>query len=151
MFPAAGPWTPGGPSLVYTIRAIVAADSGTGIVKDTATAVAAAGNCSGKKSVLGAVIGLITGDATGVGNGTVTGSANFFGKDSTGLTGNIRGGGPVKIVGQDTLNGPKVAKVLPLKLPPTGLHDGPARIWFAVTALIGSAVLFRVRRKGFLA
>ncbi|TMK21235.1 MAG: hypothetical protein E6G68_03655, partial [Actinobacteria bacterium] len=78
-FPAAGPWTPGGPSLVYTIRAIVAADSGTGIMKDTATAVASAANCSGKKSVLGPVIGLITGDATGVGNGKVTGSVNFFG------------------------------------------------------------------------
>jgi len=150
-FPAAGPWTPGGPSLVYTIRAIVADDSGTGIVKDTATAVAAAGNCSGKKSVLGAVIGLITGDATGVGNGSVTGSANFFGKDLTGLTGNIRGGGPVKIIGKGTLAGPKVAKVQALKLPPTGLADGPARIWFAVVALVSSAILFRVRRRGFSA
>jgi len=131
---------------VYTIKAIVASDSGPGIMKDEATAVASAANCSGKNSILGNVIGLITGDATGVGNGTLQGTGNFFGGNGSGLTGNIRGGGPVKIRGNDTLSGPKVVRVADLKLPPTGLNDGP-RLALAFVALLSTAVLIRARRR----
>jgi hypothetical protein len=96
--------------------------------------------------VLGSVIGLITGDATGVGNGLVEGTANLFGRNGTGLTGNIRGGGPVKVTGKGRVNGPKVARVLGLKLPPTGLNDGP-RLALAFGALMSTAVLVRLRRR----
>jgi hypothetical protein len=145
-FTNTGPWKPGAPSLLYTINAVVASDSGTGIMKDVATATASAANCSGKNSVLGSVIGLITGDATGVGNGLVEGTANFFGRNGTGLTGNIRGGGPVKVTGKGRVNGPKVARVLGLKLPPTGLNDGP-RLALAFVTLMSTAVLVRLRRR----
>jgi hypothetical protein len=146
VFTNTGPWKPGTPSLVYTIRAVVASDSGPGIMKDEATAVASATNCSGKNSILGSVIGLITGDATGVGNGSIQGTGNFFGGNSTGLTGNIRGGGPVKIRGNGTLSGPKLVRVQDLKLPPTGLNDGP-RLALAFVALLSTAVLIRARRR----
>jgi hypothetical protein len=146
VFSNTGPWKPGTPALLYTIEAVVASDSGVGIMKDTATAVASAANCSGKNSILGSVIGLITGDATGVGNGLVEGSSNFFGSNGTGLTGNIRGGGPVKIRGNGNVAGPKVTRVQDLKLPPTGLNDGP-RLALAFVALLSTAVLIRARRR----
>jgi hypothetical protein len=149
VFNNTGPWKPGAPPLVYTIQAVVASDSGAGIMKDEATAHATAAGCSGKNSILGSVIGLITGDATGVGNGVVEGTANFFGSNGTGLTGNIRGGGPVKIHGRGDLNGPKVGKlaVENRKLPATGLNDGP-RMALAFCALLSTAALMRFRRRG---
>lgn len=148
-FTNTGPWTPGSPSLIYTIKAVVADDSGAGIMKDTATATATASGCTGKKSILGSVIGLITGDLTGVGNGTVEGSSNFFGSQGSGLTGNIRGGGPVKVTGKDILAGPKVGKlaVENRQLPATGLNDGP-RMALALCALLSTAAMIRLRRRG---
>ena len=116
-----GSWTPGGNPIVVTIKAIVDAASGNGLVKDEATATATAGNCKASNSVLGSIIGRINGAVTG-NVGGVTG--DFFGPNGTGLTGNIRGGGPVKLEGTGRLQGPRVApiKVLPAtELPTTGV------------------------------
>lgn len=117
-----GSWKPGQNPIIVTIKAVVDEASGNGLVKDEATATATAANCKASNSVLGSIIDKITGNVSG-GVGGVTGG-DFFGPNGTGLTGNIRGGGPVKLEGTGRLQGPKVApiKVLPAtELPSTGV------------------------------
>jgi hypothetical protein len=134
-----GAWKPGDPPLIITIKANIPSDSGTGRMKDVATATASAANCSGKKSVLGNVIGLITGDATGVGNGSVTGTGNFFGSSFTGLTANIRGGGNISVTGKDLFsNAVAAAQVLAV----TGRND----TLYLALALFAFASAFGVHR-----
>jgi len=141
-FSNVGSWKPGAPPLLITIKAIVPADSGLGVMKDEATALATAANCKASNSVLGSVINAIQGVVTG---GNVTGGGTFFGSNGTGLTGNIRGGGPVSLKGTGELNGPKLGGVLPEKLPPTGLND-KARLALAFGSLLAMLMLIRLRR-----
>jgi hypothetical protein len=121
VFANLGSWKPGSNPIVVTIKAVVADNSGQGIVKDEATAVATAANCKASNSVLGAVINRITGTLTGNVGGT---TGDFFGPNGTGLTGNIRGGGPVRVTGDNVLRGPRIGptRVLPATgLPSTGV------------------------------
>jgi hypothetical protein len=134
-----GNWKPGDPPLVITVKAHVPTSSGTGIVKDEATATATAANCSGKNSVLGNVIALISGDVTGVGT-------KFFGSDGVGLTGNIRGGGPISIQGTGILSGPPIAQAAVLAV--TGRNDSLyllLALGAMVTALGGVGLRRRLR------
>jgi hypothetical protein len=131
-----GNWKPGDAPLVITIKANVPANSGTGIIKDVATATATPANCSGKNSVLGNVIGLISGDITGVG-------ANFFGSNGVGLTGRITGSGPVSVSGTGTFGGPvALSQVLAV----TGRNDG-LFLLLGLGALVGTLGTIRLRRK----
>jgi hypothetical protein len=138
-----GSWKPGAEPLLVTIKAEVPSDSGTGIMKDEATALASAANCKASNSVLGSIIDRITGTVTGgvSGGGGVEGG--FFGTQFTGLTGNIRGGGPVKLTGEGLLNGPKVGKLVVLAA--TGVID--TRV-LAVVAIALVMVGIRLRRLG---
>jgi hypothetical protein len=143
-FPSIGTWHPGDPPLVVTVHATVPTDSGTGIVKDEATATGTAANCTGKHSVLGNVIGLITGDVTGVGNGSVTGTGNFFGSNGVGLTGKINGTGPVSIVGKGALSANAVlAKVLAV----TGDSRQGLFLALSLAALASAFGIRRLRRR----
>ena len=147
-----GTWKPGAPPLIVTIKAVVPADSGTGIMKDEATAFATAANCKASNSVLGSIIDAITGTVTGGvgGGGGVEGG--FFGDQFTGLTGNIRGGGPVSLTGEGILNGPRIkpTKVLPAtglegNLPATGLGT---QVLLGLGALLMALSLAGLRRLG---
>jgi hypothetical protein len=133
-----GNWKPGDPPLVIHIIAKVPTNSGTGTMKDTADVNATAANCKASNSVLGDVIGFITG------NGSVTGLANFFGANGVGLTGNIRGGGPVSIKGTGFLGAQKIQKAAVLSV--TGRNDG---LYLALAlGLMASAFgLVRLRRR----
>ena len=139
-----GTWKPGAPSLVVTILAEVAPDSGSGIMRDTATATASAANCKASNSVIGDVIGLINGSFIG----NLDGSTDFFGANGSGLTGNIRGGGKTGLTGKGVLKAPKVGplKVAPSELPATGVGDS-TRL-FGLGALVLALVLLRWRKVG---
>jgi hypothetical protein len=138
-----GSWKPGAPPLIVTIKAVVPDGAGTGIMKDEATALASAANCKASNSVLGSVIDAIVGNVTGGvgGGGGVEGG--FFGEQFTGLTGNIRGGGPVSLTGRNVLNGPKVGKLQVLA--ETGPDDTNL---LAVIGIVLLAVGIRMRRSG---
>ena len=140
VFTNIGPWKPGAAPLLVTLKTIVASDSGTGIVKDEATAVATPANCKSTNSVLGSVIDSIS--------NLIGGNLSFFGSEGSGLTGNIRGGGPVAIVGKGVLGGPKLVQVGALgeKLPSTGLNDGP-RVLVALAFLTSAPIIEVLRRR----
>ncbi len=133
-----GNWKPGDPPLVVHIEATVPAGSGTGIMKDTATATATAANCKASNSVLANVIGLITG------GGTVQGLANFFGSNGVGLTGNIRGGGPVSIKGIGLLGDQRLQRAAVLAV--TGRND-TLYVGLALAAMASAFGLVRFRRR----
>ncbi len=134
-------WVNGQPSLVFTINASVPSNSGTGTMRDDATATATASNCKGSNSVLGAVIGLIQGTGI-IGPGGISG--DFFGANGVGLTANIRGGGPVAVKGTGILNGPPVARAAVLAV--TGRSD-TIYLALALAALASAFGVTRLRRR----
>jgi hypothetical protein len=135
-------WANGQPSLVFLIYASVPANSGTGTMKDTATATATAANCKASSSILGNVIGLIQGSGI-IGPGGVI-SGDFFGANGVGLTANISGGGPVKVSGSGLLNGPPVARAAVLAV--TGRSDA-VYVGLALAALASAFGISRLRRR----
>ena len=143
VFPNLGDWKATDPSMLVTIQGVVPSDSGVGVMKDEATATATATNCKASNSVLGSIIDRIVGTVTGdvSGGGGVEGG--FFGSQFTGLTGNIRGGGPVKLTGEGLLDGPKIGKLVVLAA--TGVGNVQA---LAVVAIALVMVGIRLRRLG---
>ena len=132
-----GTWKPGDPPLVIHINATVPSDSGTGRMRDTATATATPANCSASKSILGDVLNLITG-------GTAQGLGTFLGSNGVGLLGGVKGDGPAQVKGFDLLAGQRVQKAAVLAV--TGRNDG---IYLAIALMaMGSAFgLTRLRRR----
>jgi hypothetical protein len=136
-------WTNGQPSLVFTVNASVPSNSGTGTMKDEATATATAANCKpGNSKILGNVIGLINGSGV-VGPGGVIGG-DFFGINGVGLTAAIDGSGPAKVRGIGLLNGPPVARAHVLAV--TGRSD-TIYLGFALAAMATAFGVLRLRRR----